>query len=531
MKVAKSLLLGTAAVLATVAAAQAADLPTRKAAPVQYVKICDAYGAGFFYIPGTETCLRVGGTVLAEVVVSNTGFRANALGPTAIGGLGVFAGGSPAGLNFMAGQGRDAVAWGALGRIELDARTQSPWGTVRSFIRVDSYFGSGSTSNTGSLSGIVSALAPGQVINTVAFPIVARETTILNKGFIQFAGFTMGRIQSMFDFYADAATYGGLRGSNQTVNGLAYTATFGGGFSATLSIEDEVSHRQRPTVSSVVTAAGAGIFPANAVNYLGTRMPDIIANLRVDQPWGSAQISGALHRVGIGMYNGAPGTFITPFNSVIAKSDSLGFAVQGGVKFNLDMIAPGDSLWLQATYAKGAIGYVSGSNFAFVNGVDASTGYGVGLQRISAGNGWQEGIADGDCVFTYAGTCDKSSALAITGAFTHYWTPSVKSWLGGSYYRVNYSGNALNPIPTALAAGAPTFNVGVTNYKEFALATGIAWNPIRGFEIGTEFYWQHGVASRPVGLANDFVLALVGAPAWKSQSDLIRGRLRMIRAF
>ncbi|MCO5086831.1 MAG: hypothetical protein M9883_08245 [Methylobacteriaceae bacterium] len=61
----------------------------------------------------------------------------------------------------------------------------------------------------------------------------------------------MGRIQSMFDFYADAATYSGLR-SNQTVNGLAYTATFGGGSSATLSIEDEVSHRARGTFSSVV---------------------------------------------------------------------------------------------------------------------------------------------------------------------------------------------------------------------------------------------------------------------------------------
>lgn len=26
--------------------------------PVQYVKICSAYGAGFYYIPGTETCLN-----------------------------------------------------------------------------------------------------------------------------------------------------------------------------------------------------------------------------------------------------------------------------------------------------------------------------------------------------------------------------------------------------------------------------------------------------------------------------------------
>ena len=59
MTLAKSLLLGTAAGFAVVAGAQAADLPSRKAAPANYVKICDAYGAGFYTIPGTDTCLRV----------------------------------------------------------------------------------------------------------------------------------------------------------------------------------------------------------------------------------------------------------------------------------------------------------------------------------------------------------------------------------------------------------------------------------------------------------------------------------------
>ena len=521
MKVAKSLLLGTAAVLATVAGAQAADLPTRKAAPVQYVKICDAYGAGFFYIPGTDTCLRVGGLVLADLSVSNAPNRLNAIGltgPTINNGFGAGAGIAP---GFIPGASRDAVSWGALGRVELDARTQSPWGTVRSFIRVDSYFGSGAVANTGALSNTVLGLP---ALGTQA----ARESTVLNKGFIQFAGFTMGRIQSMFDFYADAATYSGLRGSNQTVNGLAYTATFGGGFSATLSIEDEVSHRGRSSVPTVVTAGG--LIPANVVQFLGTRMPDIVANLRVDQPWGSAQISAAVHRVGVGLYNAAALAF-TPAGALLNKSDSLGFAVQGGVKFNLDMLSPGDNLWLQATYAKGAVGYTNGSNFAFVNGVYSSTNYGVGIARVSSGNGWQEGVTDGDCVFTYSGGCDKSTAFAVVGAFTHYWTPSVKSWLAAAYYQVKYSDAALNPLAGAIAFGTGTFVAGVTNYKEFDLAAGLAWNPIRGFEIGTEFTWMHGAVSRPVGLASDAALLAAGFPAFKSQSDLFRGRLRMIRAF
>ncbi len=61
MKLVKSLLLSAPAAVMAFGVANAADLPSRKSAPVSYVKICDAYGAGFFYIPGTDTCLKVCG--------------------------------------------------------------------------------------------------------------------------------------------------------------------------------------------------------------------------------------------------------------------------------------------------------------------------------------------------------------------------------------------------------------------------------------------------------------------------------------
>src|SRR5258707_13337140 len=60
MKMVKSLLLGTAAGLVAVAGAKAADVPV-KAKPVEYVKICSVYGKGFYYIPGTDTCVRISG--------------------------------------------------------------------------------------------------------------------------------------------------------------------------------------------------------------------------------------------------------------------------------------------------------------------------------------------------------------------------------------------------------------------------------------------------------------------------------------
>ncbi|GLR45655.1 porin [Mesorhizobium amorphae] len=60
----KSLLLGPAAALIAVSGARAADaVVVAEPEPAEYVKICDVYGAGYFYIPGTETCLRIGGYI------------------------------------------------------------------------------------------------------------------------------------------------------------------------------------------------------------------------------------------------------------------------------------------------------------------------------------------------------------------------------------------------------------------------------------------------------------------------------------
>src|SRR5262247_3186944 len=58
----KSLLLGSAAALVAVSGARAADaVVVAEPEPMEYVRVCDVYGTGFYYIPGTETCLKVGG--------------------------------------------------------------------------------------------------------------------------------------------------------------------------------------------------------------------------------------------------------------------------------------------------------------------------------------------------------------------------------------------------------------------------------------------------------------------------------------
>jgi hypothetical protein len=113
MKLLKSAQLGSAAAFAAVGAAHAADLPVKTAVPIEYVRVCTAYGAGFIYIPGTDTCLRVSGRARFEGGYQTSYSRqyGNTIGD-------------------MSGyQGRL--------RINLDARTQTAYGTLRAFVRLD----------------------------------------------------------------------------------------------------------------------------------------------------------------------------------------------------------------------------------------------------------------------------------------------------------------------------------------------------------------------------------------------------------
>jgi hypothetical protein len=61
----KTLLLGSATALAVAGGAQAADLSV--AEPVDYVRVCDAFGTGYWYVPGTDVCIKIWGLVRWEV--------------------------------------------------------------------------------------------------------------------------------------------------------------------------------------------------------------------------------------------------------------------------------------------------------------------------------------------------------------------------------------------------------------------------------------------------------------------------------
>ncbi len=384
MKLAKSLLLGSAAGFAAVAGANAADLPAKKAAPVEYVRVCSSHGEGFFYIPGTETCLRVSGRVRADYVYGQPFERSV-----------------------------DSNGFRTRGRIQLDARTSTAYGLLRSVVRFEI------TRNSGT-----------QLTST------GKITTSpdVNEAFIQFGGLTAGRVTSFFD-NGDLPTehMGTLRFSDAPDVGLlAYTFTFGNGFSATLSLEDGLDRRNG----------------TQALAYAGQRVPDVVGNIKYTGTWGTAQLSAAGHQIR------SDNLFVAANGFSDFPDTEYGFAVTGQVGVNLPMLAPGDAAWIAVTYTHGALGYITGG----------------------AGDDFTDGTLTAptiDAFFNPAtGNVSLSTAWSVAGGLTHYWTPQIRQSVFGSYASFSYSA-------AANQAGIPDFN-------EWRVGTNVFWQPVSGLNIGVE---------------------------------------------
>src|SRR5712672_105200 len=262
MKMVKSLLLVSAAGLVAVSGAQAADLPV-KAKPVEYVKVCSLYGAGFYYVPGTDICLKIGAYFRAEYAYGTFGNSLTNLDATGADGQRT----RVSGPDYQ----QRARAF-----IFLDSRQQTAYGTLRAYM------------NVGFSTDI--PLTPA----TSGGPYA-------NRAFIQLAGFTWGLATSYYDFYSSPATSYTVPWSSDTGDGgwkvAAYTAQLGNGVSASLSFEEP---RRQIVTNTTISALAAPMMPVGTLTLQDQQKviyPDVVANLRVDQAWGSAQIMGALHNV------------------------------------------------------------------------------------------------------------------------------------------------------------------------------------------------------------------------------------------
>jgi Porin subfamily len=500
MKMVKSLILGSAAGLLAVSGAQAADLPV-KAKAVEYVRICSLYGAGFFYIPGTDTCIKLGGYLRVD-----TTFNGSIHGtPAWNGDLG------------QQNRYRDYFASRSRMALTVDTRTATEYGVVRTFAQGDFQFSTqgSNTVNPNSFSGSPSTGTSTSLLNNVGEGYVAVEYV-----FLQFAGFTFGKSSSAYStpwngFPGNINS--NLLGGNNTdtgVNNIQYTAQFGNGVSASIGLDDPVVWDRTSVYNlgpSGLGVGGVGALGTSANVYAGVHAPDVVGNIRVDQAWGLFQISGAAHEVS-GSYNilntvAAPGGAVgIAAGAPIATSEISGHpetkwggSVMAALQIKNIPTGPGDDIKLDASFAKGdtknVISTSSASpNFAMFGSTGApgayqSVGFGATTDAV-----WLPVSSGGD------GNLKLTTAWGVRGAFNHNWDPYWSSSLFGSYASVRYDG-AVGDLSTAKGAYCAAFAVGHPgqgttytcdpNFNVSQLGVVTRWTPVKNLTFSAEVQWFH----------------------------------------
>src|SRR6266404_5057576 len=476
MKMVKSLMLGSAAGLLAMSGAQAADLPV-KAKAVEYVRICSLYGAGFFYIPGTDTCIKLGGYLRVD-----TTFNGGAHG-------------APAWNSDLGQQNRYRDYFVSRSRIALtiDTRTATEYGVVRTFGQGDFQFNNfgGGTNNP---SSITFPGSTANTLNTAGGGYVAVEYL-----FIQFAGFTFGKSSSAYStpwngFPGNINS--SLLGGNNTdtgVNNIQYTAEFGNGVSASIGLDDPtVWDRTAVYNLGIPSAIGANGTGSNA--YAGTHSPDIVGRIRVDQAWGLFQVSAAAHEVSASYNTLGAGAVPTALSEISGHPETKwGGSVMAALNIKNIPTGAGDDIKIDASWAKGDTKNVistSGASPSFVmfgssNRAYQSIGFGATTDGV-----WLPAANGGD------GSIHLTEAFGVRGAFNHNWDPYWSSSLFGSYSAVRYDGTAKANIctnystATKFVGGVQAFTCN-PDYNVSQLGVVTRWTPVKNLTFSAEVQWFH----------------------------------------
>jgi len=436
MKMVKSLILGSAAALVAMSGAQAADLPV-KAKAVEYVRICSLYGAGFYYIPGTDTCIKLGGYVRIDTTFNGGGY-----------GQPFYSGDPGQGNRF-----RDQFLSRSRMAITVDTRTATEYGVVRTFGQGDFQFQNFGTTNPGN----PATNFPGAPLNNALLSSAGGGYVAVEMVFIQFAGFTFGKSSSAF-----AAPWNGYPGNNNSflmgghdtvtgVNNIQYTAQFGNGVSGTVSLDDP-NVFGRTSVQNLALGVNANGGGTNA--YAGVSAPDIMANIRVDQAWGLVQLSAGAHQVIASYNNLSAGGAANNLSEISGHPDAKwGWAVQGALQIKNIPTGAGDDIKVSAVYSQGNTKQVistSGGSPSFAMFGNSGLGY----NSVGFGN-----TSDGVYLPGVGGTggIQLTKAWGVRGAFNHNWDPYWSSSLWGAYAQVKYDGGSndnLGAAGTTTAKGA-----------------------------------------------------------------------------
>ena len=493
MKMVKSLILGSAAGLIAMSGAQAADLPV-KAKAVEYVRICSLYGAGFYYIPGTDTCIKLGGYLRVDVL-ANTNSDAS----------GNIAGAGGANNRFTNG-----YTWRSREDLNIDTRTATEYGVVRTFFDATFSWTDDTFSGNGNGASVYGALGSGNTIvgapNNATSGAVAGGTLGVYYAFIQFAGFTIGKAVSQFSTpwqNYPGNNFDGLVGGGGTVTGVnqfSYTADFGNGVSGTLSAQDPTQYYQ----AGVNNLGAGGAFGTS--DYAGTMAPDFVGMIRVDQAWGLFQASVAAHDNHVAYYGG---TELTGH-----PADKWGWAGQLAVSIKNIPTGAGDTINLQGVYTDGATRY-NIQDLSQAGAVTIFSGTNNPFAYQSVGVGFAP-----DTVFVAGGSQQLIQTWGMRGAYTHNWNPYWNTSVYGAWAAVQYNGTAKTLLCGVGGVGGTiraTFGTGITScnpdYNIGQVGVITRWTPVKNLTFSGDLTWE-ALDQKFAGLAaQGSATSTIGKPA------------------
>ncbi len=533
MTLIKSLLLGSAAGIVAVATAQAADLPTRKAAPVEYVRVCNVGGITGWTLPGSDTCVKLSGYITAQFEGGNLNTQYNfgsigdaltasttTLAPPAPGVVAALTGIS--GLDSRNTQ-RVLIAASAAQNNQTFNRNQVGWTTRANF-------GFDFASNTayGPLIGHFD-------INSEAgngFDNV--NNTYLNTGYLTWAGITAGKAQSFYSFVGGGDNWANFASPDQKgfnePDLLAYTASFGGGFTATIAAQSQGQEGQNG-------ASGGGTNIVEApLAYGGQKWPDFVGALHVKQGWGEAQVSGVIHNVNVqdNAYNVAPfnlvtgsaGCGLTTIVACNAQHNQIGWGIDAGVKVNLPSFGAGDDALITGSYTQSAVWYSGLPDMMW------------GENGQVNGNG--QSMYMSDAFFNpITNSWSKPTAWSVSALIEHHFTPQFYLDLEGSVGQLKWSnqGGGCSLIGLAGCTTA-SFATGAISPSAttWLIGADLGWNPVTNLNFDLEMMYQSTNQSAPAGFlgtvynwgqTNQFFVP----GDWHGVSDGFAGRLRITRYF
>jgi len=336
----------------------------------------------------------------------------------------------------------------------------------------------------------------------------------MTRGFVQIAGFTFGKATSFFDFTSTAAVSynaGMLHNSDTGDAGqmvAAYTAQFGGGWSATISAE-QARRKGTANLNSTVSQFDMATLLTSCNDLAGLQgtttstttctvgLQDIVGALRIDQAWGSAQVSFATGDRSAGYFSGIAG--VPAGEPQGHPSTKWGWAASGGVRLNAPMIGPGDYFQIQGIYSEGMTGYLS----------QTPSGAAVNLwQGNSVGYGfWSDGVyTNPTTVGGTGGSVELTTGWSVFGSYEHFWTPALRTSVYGSYVELNHNASAKNAICISNPTTSSAFTGGAgglcnPDWSTWNVGTRSQWNITKDLYVGLDvIYLKLNSASNATGV-------------------------------